>query len=62
MADSRIIAVVVYSIPPMIRLTDLGIRLVNKAVIEAADSYGASNTQKLIYIQIPLALPTIMAE
>ena len=56
-----LIAVVVYSIPPMIRLTNLGIRLVNKAVIEAADSYGASNTQKLIYIQIPLALPTIMA-
>ena len=49
-----LIAVVVYSIPPMIRLTNLGIRLVNKAVIEAADSYGASNTQKLIYIQIPL--------
>ncbi|MEC7088310.1 MAG: proline/glycine betaine ABC transporter permease [Pseudomonadota bacterium] len=56
-----LIAVVIYSIPPMIRLTNLGIRLVNQAVIEAADSYGASNTQKLIYIQIPLALPTIMA-
>ena len=56
-----LIAVVVYSIPPMIRLTNLGIRLVNPAVIEAADSYGASNSQKLIYIQIPLALPTIMA-
>ncbi|MEC7270173.1 MAG: proline/glycine betaine ABC transporter permease [Pseudomonadota bacterium] len=56
-----LIAVVIYSIPPMIRLTTLGIRLVNQAVIEAADSYGASNTQKLIYIQIPLALPTIMA-
>ena len=56
-----LIAVVVYSIPPIIRLTNLGIRLVNKSVIEAADSYGASNTQKLIHIQIPLALPTIMA-
>ncbi len=56
-----LIAVVIYSIPPMIRLTNLGIRLVNQAVIEAADSYGASNTQKLIYIQVPLALPTIMA-
>ena len=32
----------------------------NQSVIEAADSYGASNTQKLIHIQIPLALPTIM--
>ena len=56
-----LIAVVIYSNPPMIRLTNLGIRLVNQAVIEAADSYGASNTQKIIYIQIPLALPTIMA-
>ncbi|MBL6770968.1 MAG: proline/glycine betaine ABC transporter permease [Rhizobiales bacterium] len=56
-----LIAVVVYSLPPMIRLTNLGIRLVNPAVIEAADSYGASNFQKLIYIQMPLSLPTIMA-
>jgi len=56
-----LIAVVVYSVPPMIRLTNLGIRLVNPAVIEAADSYGASNIQKLIHIQIPLSLPTIMA-
>lgn len=56
-----LLAVVIYAIPPIIRLTNLGIRLVSKDVIEAANSYGASNRQKLIFVQIPLAMPTIMA-
>ncbi|MCR6498349.1 proline/glycine betaine ABC transporter permease [Shinella sp. CPCC 101442] len=56
-----LIAVVVYAIPPMIRLTDLGIRLVDKDVLEAADAFGADNRQKLFKVQLPLALPTIMA-
>ena len=56
-----LIAVVVYAIPPMIRLTNLGIRLVDKDVLEAADAYGSSNWQKLKNVQMPLALPTIMA-
>ncbi|AYG61829.1 ABC transporter permease [Rhizobium jaguaris] len=56
-----LIAVVIYAIPPMIRLTDLGIRLVDKDVLEAADAFGSSNWQKLFKVQLPLALPTIMA-
>ena len=56
-----LIAVVIYAIPPMIRLTDLGIRLVDKDVLEAADAFGADNRQKLLKVQLPLALPTIMA-
>ncbi|TPJ18905.1 proline/glycine betaine ABC transporter permease [Mesorhizobium sp. B2-7-3] len=55
------IAVVIYAIPPIIRLTDLGIRLVDKEVLEAADAYGCSRQQKLFKVQLPLALPTIMA-
>jgi len=55
------IAVVVYAIPPVIRFTDLGIRLVRKDLLEAADAFGASTWQKMFNIQLPLALPTIMA-
>ncbi|MFJ4443398.1 ABC transporter permease [Pseudomonas sp. NPDC089422] len=56
-----LIAVVIYAIPPMIRMTNLGIRLVDKDVLEAADAFGSSNWQKLRNVQLPLALPTIMA-
>ena len=56
-----LIAVVIYAIPPMIRLTNLGIRLVDKDVLEAADAFGSSGWQKLKNVQIPLAMPTIMA-
>ena len=56
-----LIAVVIYAIPPMIRLTNLGIRLVDKDVLEAADAFGSSSWQRLRNVQIPLALPTIMA-
>ena len=56
-----VIAVVIYAIPPMIRLTNLGIRLVDKDVLEAADAFGSSSWQKLKNVQMPLALPTIMA-
>lgn len=55
------IAVVIYAVPPIIRLTDLGIRLVDKEVLEAADAYGCSRGQKLWKVQMPLAMPTIMA-
>jgi ABC-type spermidine/putrescine transport system permease subunit I len=48
-----LIAVVIYAIPPMIRLTDLGIRLVDKDVLEAADAFGATDTQKLFKVQLP---------
>jgi len=55
------IAVIAYAISPVIRLTDLGIRLVDREVLEAADAYGATPMQKLMGVQIPLALPNIMA-
>jgi len=56
-----LIAVVIYAMPPMIRLTNLGIRLVDRDVLEAADAFGSSSWQKLKDVQMPLALPTIMA-
>lgn len=56
-----VIAVVIYAVPPMIRLTNLGIRLVDREVLEAADAFGSSPRQKLMNVQIPLALPTVMA-
>lgn len=56
-----LIAVVIYAIPPVIRLTDLGIRMVDKEVMEAADAFGSTAWQKLIKVQIPLAMPNIMA-
>lgn len=56
-----LIAVVIYAIPPVIRFTNLGIRLVDKDLLEAADAFGASTWQKMSKVQLPLALPTIMA-
>ena len=56
-----IIAVLVYAIPPVIRLTDLGIRLVDRDILEAATAFGANRRQRLFEIQLPLAMPTIMA-
>ena len=55
------VAIILYAIVPVIRLTDLGIRLVDKDVIEAANSFGMTDRQKLFGVQIPLALPNIMA-
>ena len=56
-----LIAVIVYALPPIIRLTNLGIRLVDKDVLEAADAFGSDYRQKLFSVQIPLALPNIFA-
>ena len=55
------IAIILYAIVPVIRLTDLGIRLVDKDVIEAADAFGMTPRQKLWKVEMPLALPNIMA-
>jgi len=55
------IAIILYAIVPVIRLTDLGIRLVDADVIEAADAFGMTKRQKLWGVQLPLALPNIMA-
>lgn len=56
-----LIAVSIYAIPPIVRLTNLGIRLVEKEALEAADAFGANYFQKLFGVQIPLALPNIFA-
>ena len=56
-----LIAVCIYAIPPIVRLTNLGIRLVDAEVLEAADAFGASPRQKLFGVQVPLALPNIFA-
>jgi glycine betaine/proline transport system permease protein len=56
-----LIAVVIYAIPPLIRLTNLGIREVDQEALEAADAFGATKRQKLFQVQLPLALPTIFA-
>ena len=56
-----LIAVCIYAVPPVIRLTNLGIREVDKETLEACDSYGATPFQKLTSVQIPLSLPTIFA-
>ena len=55
-----LISVLIYAIPPAIRLTDLGIRQVPEDVVEAARAFGASSRQLLFKVQIPLATPTIM--
>ena len=59
-AIPAIIGIFIYSCPPLIRLTDLGIRLVDKEILEAAESFGANKKQKLWGVQLPLALPNIM--
>jgi len=56
-----LIAVCIYALPPVVRLTNLGIREVDKETLEACESFGATPLQKLISVQIPLSLPTIFA-
>jgi glycine betaine/proline transport system permease protein len=60
-AVSAVFATVIFSIPPAIRLTALGIKQVPKDLIEASDAFGSTRFQRLIKIQLPLATPTIMA-
>jgi len=55
-----ILATVIYAIVPLVRLTDLGIRMVDRETIEAATAFGAGRGQILAKVQIPLALPTIL--
>ncbi|SFN79974.1 glycine betaine/proline transport system permease protein [Cohaesibacter marisflavi] len=56
-----IIATIIFALPPIIRMTNLGIRNVRKDLIEASESFGATYFQILWEVQIPLALRTIMA-
>ncbi|WP_407314393.1 ABC transporter permease [Pseudomonas sp. nanlin1] len=56
-----IFATVIYAVAPLIRLTDLGIRQVDREVMEAVNAFGANPWQQLFGVQLPLALPSIMA-
>lgn len=58
---AALFATITYAIPPVIRLTDLGIRLVDQEVLEASRAFGASRRRQLFGVQLPLALPNIMA-
>ncbi len=56
-----VVVTIIFALPPVIRLTNLGIRQVPSDLIEAARSFGASKRQLLFKVQLPLAMPTIMA-
>jgi glycine betaine/proline transport system permease protein len=56
-----VISTIIFAMPPVIRLTELGIRQVPKDLIEAGESFGSLWYQMLFKIQLPLAMPTIMA-
>ena len=56
-----LISICIYAVPPIIRLTNLGIREVDTETLEASTAYGATTFQKLKTVQIPLALPTVFA-
>ncbi len=60
-AVSASVATVIFATPPTIRLTALGIRQVPADLIEAADAFGSTRRQKLFKVQLPMAVPTIMA-
>ncbi len=56
-----LLATIIYATPPVVRLTDLGIRQADAEAVEAADAFGATPWQKLRWVEFPLALPSIMA-
>ena len=56
-----VLATIVFALPPIIRLTCLGIRQVHPELVEAAQAFGATNGQVLLRVQVPLAMPTILA-
>lgn len=58
---AAVIATVVFAVPPIVRLTTLGIRQVDKELVEAAKAFGATNKQLLFKVQFPLAMPSILA-
>ena len=56
-----VVVTIIFALPPLIRLTNLGIRQVPPDLVEASRSFGASPRQLLFKVQLPLAMPTIMA-
>lgn len=55
------VATVIFAMPPLVRLTSLGIRQVPKDILEASDAFGGTRTQRLIKVQLPVAMPTLLA-
>ncbi|MFJ9040617.1 ABC transporter permease/substrate binding protein [Streptomyces sp. NPDC102406] len=60
-APAGIVATLIFALPPGVRMTELGIRQVDKELVEAADAFGTKPGNTLLRVQLPLALPTIMA-
>ncbi len=58
---SGVLVTIIFALPPLVRLTSLGIRGVNASVVEAARAFGASPSQILFKVELPLATPTILA-
>jgi glycine betaine/proline transport system permease protein len=56
-----VVATIVFALPPAVRLTNLGIRNVPKDVVEASHAFGSTKRQLLYKVQLPLAMPTILA-
>ena len=56
-----VVATIIFALPPGVRLTELGIRNVDHEIVEAANAFGATPRQTLFGVQLPLAMPTIMA-
>jgi len=55
-----ILATIIYALPPLVRLTDLGLRLIERELLEAADAFGATARQRLLSVELPLAVPNIL--
>ncbi|MFF0162724.1 ABC transporter permease/substrate binding protein [Streptomyces sp. NPDC005263] len=60
-APAGIVATLIFALAPGVRMTELGIRQVDKELVEAADAFGTSPRDVLLRVQLPLALPTVMA-
>lgn len=58
---AALVATMIFAMPPAVRLTNLGIREVSKEMVEAAEAFGSTRWQMLKDVQLPLAMPTIMA-
>jgi ABC-type proline/glycine betaine transport system permease subunit len=56
-----VVATFVFALPPLVRLVNLGIRQVPSELVEAADAFGSTAMQKLLKVQMPVAMPTVMA-
>src|SRR5438309_1949059 len=58
---SGTVATLIFALAPGVRMTELGIRQVDKELVEAAEAFGTSPRDTLLRVQLPLALPTVMA-